>query len=170
MIRLKLHQSEERFTRHEELFPLTQHTGTRSYFHAKPYILVPDIRLTVGLFPQPRPDGAIGEVVSSRTEGSRQVEIGQAQAWYYPTDRVLMLWECYPFDAYRHHDPVQDTVLASLWSGFERTLLSRLPDAQWLVTTWEDEYERSAWQFFLSRQGYQPFTPATFAKQIEQTP
>lgn len=163
-IRLKLHQSEERFRRHDEIIPLSQPSGTRTYVHAKPYILVPDIRMTVGFYPTPEPYGAIGKVLSTEQRGQRAVEIGQAQAWYYPADRVVMLWECYLFDAHRQPDPLQDSALATLWTGFERTLLGRLPQAQWLVTTWEDTYERSAWQFFLSRRGYQPFTAATFAK------
>lgn len=161
-----MHQSQERFNRHDELIPLTKTTGTRTYFHAKPYILVPDVRLNVALFPSSHPDGMIGQVVSSRQEGTRQVEIGQAQAWYYPTDRVLMLWECYLLDAYRQHDPLQDKALQTLWDGFERTLLERLPATDWLVTTWEDTYDRSEWAFFLSRRGYQPFTGATFAKPL----
>jgi hypothetical protein len=165
-LRLKLHHSEERFSRTDELIPLSVKRGTRTYFQAKPYILEPDIRLTVGFYPIPEPYGAIGEVLSSEWEGMRHKEIGEAQAWYYPADRLIMLWECYLFDSYRRQDPIQDKALATLWDGFEKTLLARLPQAQHLVTTWEDIYERTEWQFFLMHRGYRPFTPSLFAKEI----
>lgn len=166
MIRMKLHQAEEPIFRHEELFPLAQHTGTRTYFHAKPYVLVPDITLTVALSPDAQPDGAIGRVTKSDLRGVRHREIGQAQAWYYPADRTLMLWECYLLDWYRQDDPTRDQALSTLWQGFERTLLQRLPTTERLVTTWEDIYPRSEWRAFLVQQGYEPHTSATFTKRV----
>ncbi len=42
LIRLKLHRSQERYYHKEELFPLSSRTGERIYFHAKPYILIPE--------------------------------------------------------------------------------------------------------------------------------
>lgn len=96
---LRLRESDERFTRHGELVPLTQTTGTRRYIYARPYVLEPDIRLTVALSPTPRPDGAIGRVSGVRWAGMRHREVGQAQAWYYPADALLVLWECYLYDA-----------------------------------------------------------------------
>jgi hypothetical protein len=163
-VRLQLHQSEERFTRSEELFPLTQTTGTRTYFHAKPYILVPDFRLTIETFPSPRADGAIGKVTDSEWEGMRHQEIGQPQAWYYPGDRALMLWECYLHDSYQRGKPQEDPALATLWSGFEQALLARLPEVQRLFTTWEDIYARADWQRFLTARGYEQTGPAVFSK------
>jgi hypothetical protein len=42
LIRLRLHQSEERAYHAESLFPIAIKRGdTRTYFHAKPYILIP---------------------------------------------------------------------------------------------------------------------------------
>jgi hypothetical protein len=39
---LRLHQSEERAYHAESLFPIAIKRGdTRTYFHAKPYILIP---------------------------------------------------------------------------------------------------------------------------------
>lgn len=163
-LRLKLHDAEERFRDHKELFPLTQRTGTRRYFHAKPYVLEPEITLTVGLSPTPQPDGALGEVTGSEWHGLRHREVGQAQAWYYPADRGLMIWECFLLDRYREEEPSRDMTLGVLWSGFERTLLARLPQPERIVTTWEDLYPRPAWQLFLESQGYAPYGPATFAK------
>jgi len=165
-LRLKLHQSEEPFSRSDRLVPLSVKRGTRTYFQAKPYVLEPDVRLTVGFYPTPEPYGAIGEVLDSHWEGMQHREIGEAQAWYYPADKLVVLWECYLFDSYRQPDPIQDKALATLWDGFENTLLAKLPQAKHMVTTWEDIYERTEWQFFLSRRGYQPFTPSLFAKDL----
>lgn len=74
-LRLKAHMSQERYHRASELdeiVPLQAKSGTRIYVLAKPYILEPDYRLTVDLYPQPKQDGAIGEVASSDWVGMRQ--------------------------------------------------------------------------------------------------
>jgi hypothetical protein len=166
-IRLRLHTATERYSARHEIVPLSQPTTTRTYVHGKPYILVPDVSLTVGLYPRPDAGGAIGEVSGSDWIGMRHQDIGQLQAWYYPTDHLLVLWECYPEERYRtSDDPRQDATLAALWSGCEGWLRSRFPEAQQLVTTWEDVYDRPRWQAFLEEQGYRPVAPAAFAKDL----
>ena len=165
--RLRLHQSEEVYHGRDiaELIPLSHPTGSRTYIHAKPYVLAPEITLTIGLFTTPRETGAVGEVVESHWEGMRHVEIGQAQAWYYPADRLLVLRECYLFDRWRAADPVHDPALNGLWHGFEAELRCRFPAAERMATpSWEDIYERPAWQTFLSQQGYAPATTGAFFK------
>ena len=170
LVRLRLHESEEVYHGRNiaELVPLSQSTGSRSYVHAKPYVREPEITLTLGLSPTPRDAGAVGEVVDAVWEGMRHVEIGQAQAWYYPADRLLVLWECYLFDHWRLADPVQDPALAAVWQGFEEHLLTRFPSTQRHATpSWEDIYERLAWHTFLSRRGYAPTMPGVFVKDPE---
>jgi hypothetical protein len=167
LVRLRLHQSAEPYDRRNvaTLVPLTHASGNRSYSHAQPYVLEPEITLIVGLYPAPSTSGAVGEVVASDWEGMRHHEIGQAQAWYYPLDRLLLLWEYYLFDVYRRPDPVADPALAILWQGFEATLLARFPEAERVATpAWEDIYERPAWERFLSQQGYRPGPPGVFVK------
>src|SRR5687768_14631132 len=84
-IRLKLHMAAERFDQSgdPEIIPLEHKRGERLYFLAKPYILVPDIRVSVNVYPYPTPgdQGAIGEVASSDWAGMKHEEIGSAQAW-----------------------------------------------------------------------------------------
>lgn len=70
----------------------------------EPYILEPEITLTV--------------------EGLRHREVGQAHAWYYPADRVLMIRECYLLDHYVECELSGDMTLGTLWAGFERALLN----------------------------------------------
>ncbi len=165
-LRLELHESEERFRGHTELFPLRQRTGTRRYVHAKPYVLEPEITLTVDLSPTHRHGDAVGVVAASSWEGMRHREVGQAQAWYYPVDRVLVIWECFLLGPYREREPVRDMSLGALWTGFEQTLLGRLPHAERLVTTWEDIYPREQWANFLTAQGYAAEGGAVFAKPV----
>ncbi len=103
-------------------------------------------------------------MIDAEWRGMRHREVGQAQAWYYPADRILMIWECFPLDQYKETVPSKDMNLRALWSGFERTLLARLPQPDRIVTTWEDIYLREQWADFLLTQGYAPDGPATFAK------
>jgi hypothetical protein len=166
-IRMRLHTATERASRRHEIVPLSDAVRERVYVHGKPYLLMPDITLTVGLSQQPEPSGAIGTVSGSEWMGMRHEEIGQAQAWYYPSDQLLLLWECFPEGRYRRsNDPYRDPVLSTLWHGFEAWLIDRFPEARRLVTTWEDLYDRPLWQQFLEGQGYTPRAPAAFAKDL----
>ena len=49
-IRMRLHTSEERYDGGVTLIPLSQSKGWRTYLHARPYILVPEITVQVGLY------------------------------------------------------------------------------------------------------------------------
>ncbi len=121
------------------------------------------------MYSKPTEGGAIGEVTGSEWAGIRHRDIGNAQAWYYPADRLLMLWECYLFEWCHEKDPRTDQNLKAFWTGFEGHLLGQFSEAERVVTpAWEDMYERSLWQEFLTLQGYRPFTKATFAKQTEK--
>ncbi len=166
-VRMRLHTATERFTGRHEIVPLAHPTGERVYVHGKPYILVPDLTLTVDLARQPDAGGAIGQVAGADWTGMRHEEIGQAQGWYYPADQLVILWECFPEARYRtSEDPRQDPTLAALWAGFEAWLAGRFPAARRLVTTWEDLYDRPRWQQFLEEHGYAPIAPAAFAKDL----
>lgn len=168
-IRLKLHRSTERYAADEdEIIPVQTKHGERLYFQAKPYILVPDFRVSVNLYPYPTPgdQGAVGEVASSEWEGMKHDELGTAQAWYYPADRILVLWEVDLHPRYHQAMAMGDGNLAAVWQGFERVLLEHCPDARLLATPFDDpNYERDDYQEFLRSQGYQPWAHAAFAKQ-----
>jgi hypothetical protein len=102
LIRLHLHQSEEPYYHHEELFPIASHRrgerpprgAKRVYVHAKPYILLPRITLTIGLTKPKADSGEISRVIGSDVTKLQEREIGNAQAWYYPEEKALVLWEC----------------------------------------------------------------------------
>lgn len=61
----------------------------------------------------------LGKTIGSRIEGLRHEDIGNAQAWYYPQDNVLVLWECFLSEFARDVPLLRDTNMANLWTGFE---------------------------------------------------
>lgn len=160
IIRLKAHISQEHYHRSEgaEIVPIQERSGTRIYVMARPYILEPDYRISIGLYQQPTQEGPIGEVTSADWVGMRQREVGQAQAWLYPQERTLVLWECFLEDWYRKEDPRTDENLKAIWLGFERFLLRHLPRQvdRIATTSWEPMYDQDgqAWPDFLEAIGY----------------
>jgi hypothetical protein len=186
LIRLHMHRSEERTYHGESLFPIDIKRGdTKTYFHAKPYILIPQMTLTI-LIPQmtltilipqmtltigltkPKADSdEIGRVIGSDVKHLQEQEIGNAQAWYYPTDKALVLWECYLYEPYRKEDPRKDPLLATIWQGFEETLLKELPDTTRIYTTYEPIYDRPVYKTFLAMQGYRQIIKVAFRKEVK---
>ena len=175
---MRLHQATEEFRADPELTPLEHPRGERLYVHAKPYVMVPDYRLTVALDEparMPQGNGAkppearrIGTVLSSERMGWRSRDLGNAQGWCYPEDRLIMIWECYLEDWCRRPDPTDDPLLWRVWEGFEGRLIASLPEAERILTpSWEDLYGREDWQVFLMQQGYQPMSDATYSKRID---
>jgi hypothetical protein len=149
---MKLHTALEQFRGQEELIRLNHPVTNKTYVHARPYILEPQIILSVGMYDKPTGEGAIGKVDATEWTGMRHKDIGNAQAWYYHQDQFLVLWECYLFDFARAEDPLSDKNLTTIWSGFEHHLRERFPDTQRIVTpSWEDIYERADWQAFMNQ-------------------
>ena len=78
-----------------------------------------------------------------------------------------MLWECSLFDHARQDEPTADELLATVWAGFEDYLRTHFPHTQRIATpSWEDLYEKPAWQLFLGGLGYEPFSPGAFVKEL----
>jgi hypothetical protein len=171
-VRGKVHQSEEQYHLHKaetEIEPITMLRGTRHYIHCKPFVLVPDIRLTIGLYPQQSETGAIGEVLEAHQQKHKEVEIGQAQAWYYPTDKVLVLWECFLFEFARDKPLLEDVNMKSLWEGFTRFLLQQFPEAARITTPHHDPiFDTEEYHQFLSSLGYGPVAKAAWGKSIDR--
>ncbi len=68
---MRLHTAREKCRGKEDLVKLQHKVGERVYLHGRPYILVPEIRLTIGLHPTPRPSGEVGRVEESEWTGMR---------------------------------------------------------------------------------------------------
>ncbi len=177
LVRGKVHKSEEQYSlRHAEteIVPIKTLTGERTYFHMKPFVLIPDIRLTIGLYKKPKQyadqEPAIGEVINSYEQPRmKEQEIGQAQAWYYPPDKTIVLWECYLYEFVRDTSLIEDPNMRDLWQGVERFLLTQCAGAERITTPSNDPIAETMeeYQQFLGALSYQPVAKAAWGKPIE---
>jgi hypothetical protein len=170
-VRGKVHTEQEHYRKsdiNQEITPIAIKEGERTYLHLKPLALIPDIILTVGLYRDPRPDGAVGEVVKAQERKMKEVEIGNAQAWSYP-DGTLVLWECFLHDFVRYLPLQVDPNMAALWRSVEAFLLSQFPQATQIVTTaFDPMFDRDEYQAFLPSLGYKQVAKAAWGKAIEK--
>ncbi len=155
---LRVHRSEETYgwgSVHVEGRFLTHRQGRKTYVLAKPCALRPRFTLTAALYDKPR-GREIGRVVSTDWEGMDTVEIGNAQAWHYHADGVLVLWECYLFEPVREGArPVDDARHLAVWQAFEGQLVRWFSPRLIVTPAWEPVYQREEWQAFLRQMGYQ---------------
>lgn len=182
LVRGKIHQGEERYslTRTElDIEPISIPRGTRTYLHMKPCVFVPDIRLTIGLCPKSKHYAdqidARGEVRGVHEQPQmKEVERGRAQAWYYHQDKTLTLWECFLASFVRDTtlaELAEDQNMHGLWTGFEHVLAGHFPQAQRILTPFDDPlFDRAEYQPFLASLGYQPRAKAAFWKPIHRHP
>ena len=170
-VRGKVHTEQEHYRKSDinrEITPIAIPQGERTYLHLKPFTLIPDIILTVGLYRDQRPDGAVGEVLGSQERRQKEVEIGNMQAWAYP-DNTLVLWECFLHDFVRYLPLQVDPNMAMLWRSVETFLLGQFPRAERIVTTSHDPmFDTGEYQAFLAVLGYAPVAKAAWGKAIER--
>jgi hypothetical protein len=153
-IRMLLHVATEHSLGMQEIVPLPHRAGMRTVVHARPYIR--RSRSWLG--------NLIRRVLASPVPDIPYQTLGDCQAWYYHTDRVLILWDCYLSEP---TDPRTDHNLSTIWHGFEHFLLALFPDTIWIATpSWEPVYETKEWQAFLTKQGYQLFNTQAFLKEV----
>jgi hypothetical protein len=170
----RFHTSEERFTasRHE-IIPISEKVGKRTYVMMQPYVLEPILTMTVGLYHKPKDyadqDTAIGRTIGQpKQQGFREAQVGHAQAWYYHTDKTIVLWECFFDGNFRRHPLPDDMNMRNLWKGFEHWLIKQFPQAKTLATPFNDPIAESIeeYQAFLKTLGYSSLAEAAFGKQI----
>lgn len=170
----RFHTSEEKYeaSRHE-IVPISERKGKRTYVMMQPYVVEPNLTLTIGLYNKPKQyadqDSPIGETVGApQVQGFREAQVGNAQAWYYHTDKTIVLWECF-FDSRFHKHPfATDTNVQQLWRSFERYLVQKFPQAQTFATPFNDPIAQSIeeYQGFLKSLGYSPIAKAAFGKKV----
>jgi hypothetical protein len=168
----RFHSSEEKYSSDSlDLLPFKK--GIRHYVLMQPYVLEPNIILTVGLYKNPKQyadqPSPIGEVIGTpQQEGARKVQVGSAQAWYYPQDKTILLWECFFDSRFRENPFSKDANMPVLWTSFEKWLIQQFPDAKTLATPFNDPIanSREEYQTFLKRLGYSPLVQAVFGKKI----
>jgi hypothetical protein len=170
----RIHASDERyFDVSHEIIPLNHRHGQRTYVMMHPYVVEPKLTLTIGLYSNPKhyadQESPIGETIGTpQVEGFREAQVGSAQAWYYHTDKTIVLWECF-FDSRFHKHPfAADTNMQQLWQSFERYLVQKFPHAQTLATPFNDPIADSIeeYQAFLKTLGYSPLAEAAFGKKV----
>jgi hypothetical protein len=155
--------------------PIEHLSGTRVYFGIKAYVLVPNITIAVRLYENPKhltgQPGAIGKVESVTEQPKmKEQEIGFAQAWYYPLDKTIVLWE-----ALLHNFAEEDTLLpqnpnmAAYWRGLERFLQTQCEGATRITTPDADSaYDTDLYQQFLRSLGYGPVAQAAWGKSLAE--
>jgi hypothetical protein len=170
-LRMRMHIGTEPYYGRQEIVPISQIEGERTCVHAVPYIILPQIRLPFGLsrklswsFKLGLGGMLIRWVSKAEWEGINWWELGNCHAWYYPQDRLLMLWDCSLYDG---KAPRTDHTLSAIWNWFEQFLLKRFPTTERIVTpSWESSYETEDWQAFLTQQGYHRFNDQAFVKEV----
>ena len=95
-----------------------------------------------------------------------KVVMGNAQAWHYPEDEVLVLWECYLYEPYRRGRPGDDRRLNRLWDCFESFLMERFNPRDIYTPSWEPIYSGAEWEEFLRGRGYERFDERSFRKRV----
>lgn len=135
------------------------------------YVLWPKLVMTVGLYKKPKiradTDPVIGEPLGTRQEGVQEIRIGSGQAWYYPADRALVLWECFLDSFVREKKLRQDTHMAALWRSFEDWLRRRFPETRTIATPFSDPlFSTEEYQAFLRSLGFSPIGKAVFGKTL----
>ncbi len=178
-VRGKIHVSEEPYelmgTSEQDIRPIPTQRGRRTYIMLHPYVFEPILTLTVGLYKKPKRVADMGEAIGEtlgqpRQEGVREVQIGNAQAWYYHEDHILEVWECFLWEGFRSHPLVDDPHLRKLWQGVEAWLVKQFPQVTRIVTPFNDPIARSIeeYQTFLRSLGYGPVAKAAFGKSIRR--
>jgi hypothetical protein len=169
----RFHTSEEKsFGSRHEIIPISNKNNNRTYVMMHPYVLEPKLTFTVGLYSNPKKyhdqESPIGEVLGSNHEEFREAQVGHAQAWYYHTDKTIVLWECFFEDRFRIHPLPEDTNMQNLWKGFEHWLIRQFPQAKTLATPFNDPIAESIeeYQAFLKKLGYSPLAESAFGKHI----
>jgi hypothetical protein len=140
-VRAKVHINEEtydfnNFGHRLETDSLKTTKGTRTYMLLHPYVREPNLMMTVALNSKHYADmGAVlRKPTGTKVEGFRDVHIGNAQAWYYPEDKVIVLWECFFHQFLRDLPLRKDPNMLLLWTGFEKWLSTRYPEAVKMIT------------------------------------
>jgi hypothetical protein len=176
IVRARIHVDEEHYRLDAadlESAIVTQKSGSRSYVLLKPYVLEPDIILTVGFSPAPQAGQAVGEVLNSTWQGMRQRDIGHAQAWHYPdpTSPTTVLWECFLERHFRDQPLPEDPNMKGLWTSVESYLLTRFRKTAQIITTDKDPmFDDREYQRFLRELGYRPVAQALYGKDVPYRP
>jgi len=95
-----------------------------------------------------------------RLKGKRTNRVGDAQAWFYHEDRILLFWRAALSEGYEVANPLDDQNLWALWHEGEQFLRNHFPGITLLITpAWNNQYDLKQWRTFLNRLGYTEWSP-----------
>ncbi|MBI1971695.1 MAG: hypothetical protein HYS53_00175 [Candidatus Aenigmarchaeota archaeon] len=151
-IRIKLHVKEEDYFHYRSgLTPIKEGPAKRHYVVGKPYVLLLETSRTAKFN---RRTG-LPEIVETPWEGMLEAELGNAQAWYYPADRKLILWECLLNDRLSKVGMLPHPRFGLTWKAFEDHLTTRFSPKEIYTPGWEPMFKKDVWKQFLRGMGYQ---------------
>jgi hypothetical protein len=168
-VHAKIHRSIEEYHGIEtERVPIKNTKGERIYFHIEPYVEAPNVISTGRMPPNGSDTDAIGTVQESQAEGFRATPVGKCQAWYYPADTTVVVWECFLDRAFRSKTlPAEDSNMQKLWQAIEKYFAKKFPRADRIVTPFDDpQFQREEYQAFLTFLGYEPVAKAAYGKRL----
>jgi hypothetical protein len=167
-VRGKIHSSQERYVDVDfEIVPITTPKGERIYVNVHPYVEEPNVVLTIGIPPHSYADSnAIGQVQNARVEGLRPIKLGNIQAWYYPSDTTIVLWECFLDRSFHDDIPLMKNInMRHLWEQTEKHLHAKFPQAERIVTPFSDPlFKTEEYQSFLRSLDYELVAKAAYGK------
>jgi hypothetical protein len=177
----RLHSNEESYRSEEsylgsasEIVPLKHRKGKRTYIMMHPFVYEPILTFTVGLHAKPKhyadQESSIGRTIGQpKQEGVQEIQVGNAQAWYYHEDKTIVLWECFFDGRFQTHPFKKDNNMRQLWERFESWLIQKFPDATTIATPFNDPIAQSIeeYQSFLKTLGYTSVAEAAFGKQLQ---
>jgi len=166
LVRMRVHESEETF--YEERYYPIKGPGTRLYLLGRPYVLTPEIEIKIELYPKPR-GLEIGRVVRPEWVGMREVEIGNAQAWGYPEQAVVILWECYIYEPNRAKVPIkEDELYVMVFRAFEEFMKERIKPRVIVTPGWEPTVAEEEYVNFLKFMRYSPYRKRLWWKEFKR--
>jgi hypothetical protein len=166
----------------EDLLPLSTSRGPCVHVLMQPYWLRPQYSLRMAVAPSARvlppcQGDPVGTVTGWHLDSMVEEQIGNAQAWYYPRDRFIVLWECFFYGASPHGDRPHrqpriqhDPLMHQLWDAFEAKLRTLFPEAMQFAShrrdpiTTDDDYAA-----FLHARGYRFVDDWALSKRVAAT-
>lgn len=174
MVRGFVHTSDEPYAPEviePDIVPITATRGTRTYIMIHPYVIERRLTLTVGLYSEPLPAGAIGQVTDGGLDPTRPVKLrqcGDMQGWYYPADQTFVIWECVLSQELLDAPLPEDLNMRELWLGVERWATARFPEARRILTPFRDQrFPAQTYQAFLAALGYGQIARAAWGKALQ---
>lgn len=128
-LRLAVEAWEEPHRGHTALGRFLPPADRQLYVRGEPYVLLPQVTMSVVLPGGTEQDGSIGRLAGPPLlEGLLHHRVGSCQAWVIPSFRVALIWEAYLYGPWRRSpDPQEDRGPSSSGGGGRRPSVACSP-------------------------------------------